>query len=49
MADAGDDRVVVAACESTPYGFAQGVSRTEQFWAKGQQYCLQDLLADDPP
>jgi phosphatidylserine decarboxylase len=42
-----DDKVVVSACESTPYGIATDVKRQDRFWIKSQPYSLQDMLADD--
>ena len=42
-----DDKVIVSACESTPYGISTGVQRRDQFWIKSQPYSLQDMLADD--
>lgn len=42
-----DDDVIVSACESTPYKISTDVHRRSDFWAKGQPYSLQDLLADD--
>lgn len=43
-----DDRVIVSACESTPYKLSTGVQRRDEFWVKGQPYSLEDLLANDP-
>lgn len=43
-----DDKVVVSACESTPYGIARDVQRQDSFWIKAQPYSLQDMLAGDP-
>jgi phosphatidylserine decarboxylase len=42
-----DGRVVVNACESTPYAIATGVKRQDRFWIKRQPYSLQDMLAGD--
>lgn len=42
-----DDKVIVSACESTPYRIATGVQRQDRFWIKNQPYSLQDMLADD--
>jgi phosphatidylserine decarboxylase len=42
-----DDKVIVSACESTPYGISTGVQRRDRFWIKSQPYSLQDMLADD--
>jgi phosphatidylserine decarboxylase len=43
-----DDRVIVSACESTPYALRTGVQRHDTFWCKQQPYSLHDLLAADP-
>ena len=48
VADAGDDSVIVSACESTPYGLATDVQLQDEFWLKSQPYSLQDMLANDP-
>jgi phosphatidylserine decarboxylase len=42
-----DDKVIVSACESTPYGLATDVQRHDRFWLKSQPYSLQDMLAGD--
>jgi phosphatidylserine decarboxylase len=42
-----DDKVIVSACESTPYGISTDVQRQDRFWIKSQPYSLQDMLADD--
>ncbi|MDQ4490194.1 phosphatidylserine decarboxylase family protein [Sinomonas sp. ASV486] len=42
-----DDKVIVSACESTPYKISSGVQRQSRFWVKGQPYSLEDLLARD--
>jgi phosphatidylserine decarboxylase len=42
-----DDRVIVSACESTPYGISTDVQRQDRFWIKTQPYSLQDMLAGD--
>jgi phosphatidylserine decarboxylase len=42
-----DDKVIVSACESTPYGIARDVQRQDRFWIKSQPYSLQDMLAGD--
>lgn len=42
-----DDKVVVSACESTPYGISRDVKRQDKFWVKSQSYSLQDMLAGD--
>jgi phosphatidylserine decarboxylase len=42
-----DDKVIVSACESTPYGISTDVKRQDRFWIKSQPYSLADMLADD--
>jgi phosphatidylserine decarboxylase len=42
-----DDSVLVAPCEATPYRIANGVRRRDEFWAKGEPYSLDELLAGD--
>jgi phosphatidylserine decarboxylase len=42
-----DDKVIVSACESTPYGISADVQRQDRFWIKSQPYSLQDMLAHD--
>ena len=43
-----DPKVIVSACESTPYAIQKDVKRTDEFWVKQQPYSLVDLLAHDP-
>jgi phosphatidylserine decarboxylase len=47
IADPGNNKVIVSACESTPFKIATGVKRCDRFWIKGQPYSLQDMLAGD--
>jgi phosphatidylserine decarboxylase len=47
VASADDDKVIVSACESTPYGITTDVQRQDRFWIKGQPYSLEDMLAND--
>jgi phosphatidylserine decarboxylase len=47
VAAADDDKVIVSACESTPYGISTDVQRRDRFWIKSQPYSLADMLADD--
>ena len=47
VASPDDDKVIVNACESTPYHLATGVKRRDRFWVKGQRYSLADMLAND--
>lgn len=42
-----DDKVIVSACESTPYGISTDIKRQDRFWIKSQPYSLQDMLAND--
>jgi len=47
VASPEDDKVIVSACESTPYGISTDVQRQDRFWIKSQPYSLQDMLAND--
>ena len=47
VASPDDDKVIVSACESTPYGISIDVQRHDRFWIKSQPYSLADMLADD--
>jgi len=47
VASPQDDKVIVNACESTPYRLATGVNRQDRFWIKSQPYSLQDMLGND--
>lgn len=47
VASPDDDSVLVAPCEATPYRIASGVRRRDEFWAKGEPYSLDELLAGD--
>jgi phosphatidylserine decarboxylase len=47
IASPDDDKVIVSACESTPYGIATDVQRQDRFWINSQPYSLQDMLAND--
>jgi phosphatidylserine decarboxylase len=42
-----DDKVIVSACESTPYKISADVHQQDSFWIKSQPYSLQDMLAND--
>src|SRR5580704_17115524 len=42
-----DDKVIVSACEATPYGISTDVKRQDRFWIKSQPYSLEDMLAND--
>jgi phosphatidylserine decarboxylase len=47
VASPQDDKVIVSACESTPYGISTGVQQRDRFWIKKQPYSLADMLAGD--
>ncbi|HET9876731.1 MAG TPA: phosphatidylserine decarboxylase family protein [Mycobacterium sp.] len=47
VASPDDDKVIVSACESTPYGISTDIQRHDRFWIKTQPYSLQDMLAND--
>jgi phosphatidylserine decarboxylase len=47
VASPDDDKVIVSACESTPYGISTDVKRQDSFWIKSQPYSLADMLASD--
>lgn len=47
VASPDDDKVIVSACESTPYGISRDVKRSDQFWVKSQSYSLHAMLAGD--
>jgi phosphatidylserine decarboxylase len=47
VASPGDDKVIVSACESTPYGISTDVKRQDRFWIKSQPYSLAEMLAND--
>ena len=47
LAEPHDDTVVVSPCEATPYRIASRVQRRDEFWAKGEPYSLEELLAGD--
>jgi phosphatidylserine decarboxylase len=42
-----NDKVIVSACESTPYKISAPIDRESNFWIKSQPYSLQDMLAGD--
>ena len=47
IAEPDDDKVIVNACESTPYALKTNVKREDRFWVKAQPYSLHDMLAGD--
>ncbi|HEV7239892.1 MAG TPA: phosphatidylserine decarboxylase family protein [Thermoanaerobaculia bacterium] len=48
---AGDDSVIVNACESAPLAVRHDVALSDSFWLKGQPYSLENMLNwdDDTP
>ena len=40
VASPDDDKVIVSACESLPYGISTDVQRQDRFWIKSQPYSL---------
>ena len=47
VASPDNDKVIVSARESTPYGISTDVKRQDRFWIKSQPYSLADMLAND--
>jgi len=47
VASPEDDKVIVSACEATPYSITTDVKRQDRFWIKSQPYSLEDMLAND--
>ena len=47
VASPDNDKVIVAACESTPYAISLHVQRSASFWIKSQPYSLHDMLDND--
>ncbi|MGD2113971.1 MAG: phosphatidylserine decarboxylase family protein [Acidobacteriota bacterium] len=43
----GDDKVVVAACDSTVYKIGRDVRAQDRFWIKKQPYSLADMLCNE--
>ena len=43
-----DPDVIVNACESAPYNYANDVKLKDKFWMKGQPYSLTDIFANHP-
>ena len=48
VASPDNDKVIVSACESTPYAIALHVQKSASFWIKSQPYSLHDMLDNDP-
>ena len=47
VASPDNNKVIVSACESTPYAIALHVQRSASFWIKSQPYSLHDMLDND--
>jgi phosphatidylserine decarboxylase len=48
VAEPDDDKVIVSACESTPYNLRTDVQLRDRFWIKDEPYSLRDMLCNDP-
>jgi len=44
VAGVGDSKIVVNACEATPYNIQYNAQLQDQFWIKSQPYSLQDIF-----
>lgn len=44
VSGAGDDSVIVNACESAPLALKRNVALSDLFWLKGQPYSLENML-----
>jgi len=47
IAEPDNDKVIVSACEATPYRISARVKKQDTFWLKSQPYSLGDMLAND--
>lgn len=47
VASPHDNKVIVSACEATPYGISLQAQRQDRFWIKAQPYSLAEMLAGD--
>ena len=47
VASPDNHKVIVSACESTPYAISLHVQKTANFWIKQQPYSLHDMLDND--
>lgn len=45
VAGEDDPRVIVSACESSPFAISSGVKEEDSFWIKSQPYSLRQMLA----
>ncbi|KAE8154473.1 Phophatidylserine decarboxylase-domain-containing protein [Aspergillus avenaceus] len=48
VASPDDDSVIANPTESTPYAMKRGIKARDNFWLKGQNYSVQDMLGHDP-
>lgn len=44
VAEPSDPKIIVSACEASPYNIQQGVKLRDRFWVKSQPYSLQDMF-----
>jgi phosphatidylserine decarboxylase len=44
VAGAGDSKIIVSACEASPYAIRHEVQLHDRFWIKGQPYSLQEMF-----
>jgi phosphatidylserine decarboxylase len=49
VAAPGDDKVIVSACEASPYNIEHDIRLRDTFWIKAQPYSLQDIFAARDP
>ncbi len=49
VADPTNNKVIVSACEATPYNIQNNVKLTDSFWIKAQPYSLQAIFTADYP
>lgn len=47
VADPDNNKVIVSACEATPYNIEQNVQLSDTFWIKAQPYSLADIFTAD--
>lgn len=45
VTDPGNNKVIVSACESTPFAISDHVKEHDTFWIKAQRYSLRQMLA----
>lgn len=47
VSEPDDDKVIVSACEATPYALSTEAKARDRFWLKSQPYSVHDMLGDD--